>query len=141
MKNVTAHIKSNGDSTSIIFNTRITSAIEMLEYEEKLHVEQETSGPWDSFKEDMYALMEPLNRTFDISVEYFKGYQDVIFELTLTIASTSESKYRVDSEHVAGTLAAGICKHFGWVDFYKPTLTKSYDSYRFENLLAFDCKN
>lgn len=138
MKKVTAEVVNSCSAyTSIVFTTRLTTAMEMLDLEEKLHTEQETAGVWDTFVTGMYDAMEPYNVRADFRIEYFKGCNDVIFELTVIIQALEGCKHDRHSEQIAGTILEGLCNHMGWVDYYKPKLADSFDSRNYKNLAVF----
>ena len=113
--NVTVTIKDNWNhSATVVFTTRIKSAIDMLDITDKLETQQETRGVWDVFLEELHEVMNHYEVTHGIELEFFKGYQDVIFELRLHISTKSDCKYAIASEQIAGTLITSIAKHFAW---------------------------
>lgn len=140
--NVTVSIKDNWNhSATVVFTTRIKSAIDMLDITNKLDTQQETKGVWDVFQEELYEVMNHYEVTHGIELEFFKGYQDVIFELRLHISTKSDCKHNIASEQIAGTLITSIVKHFEWrQDNWCRTVTLSGDKYStkgFEDLDIF----
>ena len=140
--NVTVSIKDNWNhSATVVFTTRIKSAIDMLDITDKLDTQQETKGVWDIFREDLHEVMDPYEVTHGIDIEFFKGYQDVIFELRLHISTKSDCKHSIASEQIAGTLITSIAKHFAWKqDNWHCNLKLAGDKYStkgFEDLNIF----
>lgn len=138
MKTPSLIAKCNGNNRDFTFSTRVCTAVEMLDLELMMDSREETRGTWDMFMEDMAERMNALDVNFDIRPEYFKGINDVIFELRVHMHAGQDCKVDLDSEQVAGTMLSGICKHFEWTGWNTPRLTDDFDTKRFAHLDAFN---
>ena len=113
------------------FTTRVKSAVYMLELTEKFRTEQETEGPWQEFQEKL---------TFEnfhghVSYEFFKGVNDVILELTISmLTNEGYTEHKVSSEHVAGTILQEV-KDYLDLRYIRPS--NAYENKAIKDLLVF----
>jgi len=137
----TVTIKDNySHETTVVFTTRVTTALDMLELTDKLNTEQETEGTFDGFLSRLRETMEPYKVNYDISTEFFKGHNDVIFELRLYIHKV-ESDHKIHSEQIAGTMFNAIAAHFNWKNNWSNNIILSeandYNTKDFKSLSVF----
>lgn len=102
---------------------RISSAIDMLTFEEKCHKEQETHGEFDLFTLDLHKALEPYNVFLTIGVNYYRGVKDVIAEISVLISQRGkdlpEKPISLKDERIVGTVLVHLFKHFEFsTDFY-----------------------
>lgn len=117
------------------FTMRIKDAITMLTYTEKLNTEQETEEPWQELQLDLGKLHDDVD--VYLSTEYFKGYSDVIFELTVFITKREfDAKVELDSEQIAGTVLSTVVEYFDW-HRYSMEIAKTYHSKDLRELVVF----
>jgi hypothetical protein len=137
--NTTLKITRNNGYVQATVTGRLTSAIEMLEMENLLHTEQETSTTYSSMLSELHSLMEEQRIHFSENMQYFKGHTDVIFEYSIIMQEMTDPhpKNEIASEHIAGTLFSTLFKHFGWTDWRAPVLAgQEYDTRDFKALIA-----
>ncbi len=124
--------------TFVTFTTRISSAIEMFNVFNLLETQQETEGVWDTFFGDLVDVMQQRSVGIRYTVDFFKGTNDVIFELKIDIQKYEECKDSVASEQIMGTIVSAVAKHFGWsgwtLNLDDPT---SYENKTYKDLLVF----
>jgi hypothetical protein len=137
MKTPSVTASTSHKTVEFTFTTRATTAVEMLDLELALQSEQETKGRWDILIESIYEVMDPLEVAFSIMPEYFRGTQDVIFELRVHITARQDCKLDVESEQISGTILTAVCNHFGWTGWDTPKLAETFESKRFKHLDAF----
>jgi hypothetical protein len=123
--------------TTVTFTERIDSAIGMLTLMELLEVQQETTGVWDGFVSDIRDVMDAIKVTVEYTHEFFKGHNDVIFELKIHVSKREGCIQDLTSEQVMGTILSSTVKHFNW-RYYQLMLTKNYDSKDYANLMVFN---
>lgn len=113
------------------FTTRVKSAVHMLELTEKFRTEQETEGPWQEFQEKL---------TFEnfhgyVNYEFFKGVNDVILELTVSMfTNEGYTEHKVSSEQIAGTILQEV-KDYLDLRYIRPS--NAYENKAIKDLLVF----
>lgn len=102
-------------TVEITLATRLTTAVETIEYQSKFAVERETETPWSSLLDEIYDYLKPYEVSCYTAIEYFKGISDVLVEVRVSLLSDQdrESKEPVNSEKIAGTVFATLFKHLG----------------------------
>ena len=127
-----------GHTPKFVLSTRLTTPMQMLDVMDKLHQEQETDTEYTEMIRALHTAMED-SLWITIRQEFFKGVNDVIFELTITFEKQDECKIEDElySERIAGTLLSGICNHFGWTDYNAPRLGGTHlTNNKYKDLLA-----
>jgi hypothetical protein len=135
----TVTLQNNYPGITAVFNTRVTTALNMLELMSALNTEQETEGEYDGFLSKLRDTMEPYKVNYDVIYEFFKGHSDVIFEFRLYIYKV-ESEHKTNSEQIAGTMFNAIAEHFKWKNNWSNSLILSGDDYStrdFKSLTIF----
>lgn len=97
----------------ITLATRLTTAVEALEYQDKFAVEREMETSWSSLLDEIYDYLKPYEVGFYTAVEYFKGISDVLVEVRVSLLpdQSRKSKEPVNSEKITGTVFATLFKH------------------------------
>lgn len=134
---VSAKIIEQTGYVEIIFETRISTAVQMLHYTEKLHSDREGYGAWDDFTVNMHDALSLFDVRTDFRPQYFKGHNDVIFEISVIIQPGKDCPHEIHDEKIAGTVLTALCNHLGWTDWNKPTLKQSWQSFVFKHLAVF----
>lgn len=125
----------NSHKVIVKFTMRIKDAITMLTYTEKLNTEQETEEPWQELQMELGVLHDDVEVA--LSTEYFKGYSDVIFELTVFIRKRNfDEKLNLTSEQIAGTVLSTVVEYFDW-HRYSMEIAKTYHSKELRELVVF----
>lgn len=121
MSDVVLKVKEFYDyEVSLTLTTRIDTAIDMLDYNEKFHTEQETEGPWNKFLSELSGYLSPYEVGYKIRREYFKGADDVILEIRVDIwkHKDRQNKTPLNGEHIVGTLLTHLFKHLEFHTYY-----------------------
>lgn len=136
----TIQFKEDRNSLVATITGRIVTAIEMLDFESKLEVQQETTGVWTAFQEDLNDSLKQYQVYIHFQVEYFKGHNDVIFEVKMLLNPMidRESKEPIESEKILGTILKSLFIHFGWSGWNIPKLIgDEYNNRQFKDLIVF----
>jgi hypothetical protein len=113
------------------FTTRVKSAVHMLDLTEKFRTEQETEGPWQEFQERL--VLEHFHGY--VSYEFFKGANDVILELTISMfTKEGYTEHKVSSEQIAGTILQEV-KDYLDLMYIRPS--NAYENKAIKDLLVF----
>jgi hypothetical protein len=107
-----------GDEQTTMFQTRISTAVDMLNLQRKLADEQETGGCYGDLYEDLreWALSKEL--WVSLFVDLFEGEKDIIFELKVIIMKKDNFKDKIVSEEILGHIIKELKTHFGWEYLY-----------------------
>lgn len=128
-----------GDTFKMVFTKRITSALDMLELIQKVHVEQETSTPYSDFCDAVGKFASEKGLFLNMKEEYFRGISDVIFEYTFDIfPEKKENKVDVNSIKIMGTFFKEIVNYFEWNKYRNVEIINSYDASLYEYLLEIN---
>lgn len=136
----TIQFKEDRNSLVATITGRIVTAIEMLEFESKLEVQQETIGVWTAFQNNLIDSLEAYQVYVDFQVEYFKGHNDVIFEINMRLfpKDKRENKEPIESEKILGTIIRSLFMHFEWSGWNTPKIIgDEYNNRQFKDLIVF----
>lgn len=97
----------------ITLATRLTTAVETLEYQDKFAVERQMETPWSKLLDEIYDYLRPYEVSCYTVIEYFKGISDVLVEIRVSLSADQNRKSEepVNSEKIAGTVFATLFKH------------------------------
>ncbi len=112
------NIKEGYNNLTFVLTERFTTAIDTYNLMLKLNTEQETSGEFNVLCEDLYREMAQHNLTLHLQPQFFKGNEDVIFELLVCVSMNTDCKLDnkdLVKEYILGSILGKIKKHF---DFY-----------------------
>lgn len=111
-------IKENYKDLSFTLTDRFTNAVDTYNLMLKLNTEQETSGEFDILCSDIYEEMKQHNLNVHLQPQFFKGNEDLIFELLVVVSMNTDCKLDnkdLIEEYILGSILNKIKKHF---DFY-----------------------
>ncbi len=96
------------------FQSRVSTATEMYNLQNKLQAEQETGGVYSAFVDELMEWAAEKNISVSLITDMFVGRNEVIFELDVYLRKHIMDEEEILSTEVLGHVIQKIKSHFEW---------------------------